>query len=176
MNWVANWDLWSATRWTDIATFELDRMPLLLNRIMVLGLAALLVVLTVRAFARRERDATRNLQRLRPPSLGRGALSLAPWLAVPLIAGTVLAIQVHGGWQGGAAKKKAHDYWRKNTLTYRDYPLPSITNADPDVRIDPAHRMVRSRGTYELSNRTAQAADARFRSPRQPAGARWRGR
>ena len=22
MNWVANWDLWSATRWTDIATFQ----------------------------------------------------------------------------------------------------------------------------------------------------------
>jgi hypothetical protein len=160
MNWVANWDLWSATRWTDIATFQLDRWPLLLNRILALGLTALLVVITVRAFSRRERDATRNLHRLSPASLGRGALSLAPWMAVPVIAGLALAIQVTGGWEGSAAKKKAHDYWQKNTLTYRDVALPSITHADADVAIDPAHRLVRSRGTYELTNHTGQALTA----------------
>jgi hypothetical protein len=160
MNWVGNWDLWSATRWTDIATFQLDRTPLLLNRIFALGLTALLVTITVRAFARRERDATRNLQRLAPASIGRGALSLAPWLAVPLIAGVALALQVSNGWEGGAARKKAHDYWQKNTLTYRDVALPSITHADADLVIDPAHRMVRSRGTYELTNRTAQSLSA----------------
>jgi ABC-type Na+ efflux pump permease subunit len=157
MNWVGNWDLWSATRWTDIATFQLDRTPLLLNRIFALGMTALLVTITVRAFARRERDATRNLQRLAPASLGRGALSLAPWLAVPLIAGVALALQVTNGWEGAAAKKKAHDYWAKNTLTYRDVALPSITHTDADVVIDPAHHKVRSRGTYELTNRTAQS-------------------
>ncbi|MGH7743124.1 MAG: hypothetical protein ACRENS_14015, partial [Candidatus Eiseniibacteriota bacterium] len=160
MNWVANWDLWSATRWTDIATFQLDRLPLLLNRVFALGLTALLVVITVRAFARRERDATQNLHRLAPGSLGRGALSLAPWLALPLVAGIALALQVTGGWEGSAAKKKAHDYWQKNALTYRDFPMPSITHADADVVIDPAHRLVKSQGVYELTNRTARPLQA----------------
>ena len=170
MNWVGNWDLWNATRWTDIATFQLDRLPLLLNRVFVLGLTALLVVITVRAFARRERDATRNLQRLAPASLGRTALSLAPWLAVPLVAGVTLAVMVTGGWEGSAAKKQAHDYWQKNALTYRDVALPSITGADADVVIDPARRFVRSRGTYELTNHTSQALSAIPMS----AGLNWR--
>jgi len=156
MNWVANWTLWSATRWTDIATFQLDRLPLILNRVLVLGATAFFTVVSVRAFARRERDATRNLQRLSPASLGRTALSLAPWLAVPLVAGVALAMLVTGGWEGAAAKKQAHDYWQKNTLTYRDFPLPCIANADADVAIDPARRHVTSRGVYQLVNRTSQ--------------------
>ena len=80
MNWVSNWDLWSATRWTDIATFQYDALPLLLNRLTVLGLAVFFTVLTVRLFERRERDATRTLLRLRPGALA-GALVVAA--AVP---------------------------------------------------------------------------------------------
>jgi hypothetical protein len=153
MNWVANWDLWNATRWTDIAFFQYDGLALLLNRVLALGATAFFIVVTVRAFARRERDATRNLQRLRPTSLGRAFVSLAPWLVVPLAAGLALGVQVSNGWQGGAAKKKEHDYWRKITLTYRDVPLPSIVFADADVAIEPRRHWVKSAGTYTLVNR-----------------------
>src|SRR5207249_2843267 len=41
MSWTFNWDIWSAVRWSDISVFELDRSALVLNRLMVLGLAAL---------------------------------------------------------------------------------------------------------------------------------------
>jgi len=154
MNWVANWDLWSATRWTDISFFELDGRALLLNRILVLGVAAFFIALTVRAFPRRERDATRNVHRLAPASLGRTVLAMLPWAVVPLAAGVALAILVTNGWEGAAAKKAARDYWKKNALTYRDVPLPSIAFADLDVNVEPAKRFVKSAGSFDLVNST----------------------
>ena len=160
MNWVANWDLWSATRWSDISGFQLDALPLALNRIEVLGLALAFIALTVAALARRERDATRNVQRLRPAMLGRYALGAAPWLVVPLAAGVALAFQVHEGWQGGAARKQERDYWKKNTLTWRDAALPSIAFADLDVTLEPRRRWIQSRGWFDLVNRTPQALRA----------------
>ncbi len=154
LNWVGNWDLWSATRWTDIAPFQLDALPLALNRVLALGLAAFFVVVALRAFARRERDATRNLQRLAPGAIGRSALAMLPWAILPLAAGIALALQVSQGWESAAMRKKAHDYWRKNSLTYRDVPLPSAVYVDADIRLSPATRGVASRGTYTLVNRT----------------------
>lgn len=154
MNWVANWDLWSATRWTDISFLELDGRALLLNRIVVLGLAAFFIALTVKAFPRRERDATRNVQRMAPASLARLALAMLPWAIVPLVAGVVLAVQVTNGWEGAAAKKAARDYWKKNALTWRDAPVPAIAYADLDLTIDPARRHVKSAGFFDLVNQT----------------------
>jgi hypothetical protein len=154
MNWVANWDLWSSTRWTDISFFQLDGTALLLNRILVLGLAAFFIVLTVRMFPRRERDATRNVQRLAPGNLARSALAIAPWLVVPLGAALALALMVTKGWEGAAAKKAARDYWKKNVLTWRDAPVPQIAYADLDVALEPARRWVKSQGSFDLVNRT----------------------
>jgi succinate dehydrogenase/fumarate reductase cytochrome b subunit len=125
MSWAYNWDLWSATRWSDIAPFQLDRVPLTLNRIAALGLAVFFIVVTLRFFARRGRDATRTADRLRTANLWRSVVSLTPWLAAPVTAIIVLAFMVHGGWQGGAARKKMHDYWKKNVLTYRAAPTPA---------------------------------------------------
>ena len=156
MNWVANWDLWSATRWTDIAFLQLDGRALLLNRILAVGAAAFFIALTVRAFPRRERDATRNVQRLAPANLARTAVAMTPWLVVPLAAGIALAAMVAQGWQGAAARKAARDYWKKNVLTWRDAPLPSIAHADLDVALEPAQRFVRSRGTFTFVNRTGK--------------------
>ena len=154
MTWVFNWDLWSATRWSDISPFELDRLPLLLNRIMAVGLAAFFIVLTLRIFSRRERDASRTVERLRPGKLLKSGAKLAPWLAAPVAAGIVLAFQVHAGWDGAVMKKKQHDYWRKNVLTYRDVPLPAIAGLDLDLTLEPAKRWLKSAGTYTLVNRT----------------------
>jgi len=160
MNWVANWDLWSATRWSDISFLQLDGTALLLNRILVLGLTAFFIALTVKFFPRRERDATRNVQRLQPALLGREALALSPWLVVPLAAGVALALMVTNGWEGAAAKKLARDYWKKNVLTWRDAPLPSIGFADLDVALEPEKRWVKSRGSYQLINRTGAPLQA----------------
>jgi ABC-type transport system involved in multi-copper enzyme maturation permease subunit len=154
MTWAYNWDLWSATRWSDIAPFQLDAVPLTLNRIAAVGLAVFFIVLTLRFFARRERDATRTADRLRTATLWRSVVSLTPWLVAPVTAIVVLGFMVHGGWQGNAARKKAHDYWRKNVLTYRNFPLPQVAGLDLALDIDPGKRLVTSSGTYALINRT----------------------
>jgi hypothetical protein len=160
MNWVANWDLWSATRWSDISHFQLDTLPLALNRVEVLGLSVAFIARTVAVFARRERDATQNVQRLHPSRLARYALASAPWLAVPLVVGVVLALQVDQGWQGRAARKHARDYWKKNALTWRDAALPLIAHADLDVTLEPKRHWLRSRGTFDLVNGTEAVLQA----------------
>jgi ABC-2 type transport system permease protein len=56
MNWVGNWPLIDAVRWSDMGTFELDRQALWLNRLEVLSAVPLLAYLAVRSFRRREGD------------------------------------------------------------------------------------------------------------------------
>ncbi len=153
MNWVGNWNLWEALRWSDLGTFELDRMALVLNRVLVLGLSALFIALTVRLFARASRDASRVGARLAPSSLVRSAFDLAPFLLVPLIAGTALFVQVQSGFEGKPAEKKLKDYWRRNMATWRDTKNPSIVDVDLDLELDPKRHSFHSRGHYTLVNR-----------------------
>jgi len=112
------------------------------------------IVLTLRFFARRERDATRTADRLRTGNLWRSLASLTPWLAAPVTAIVILAFMVHGGWQGASARKKEHDYWRKNVLTYRDAPSPALAGVDVALDIAPSKRSLKSVGTYKLVNLT----------------------
>ena len=161
MNWVFNWDLWSSTRWTDLATFQYDAFPLVLNRVAWLGMAIFMTVLTLRFFERRERDATSTLLRLRPGALVMALGSLTPFLVVPLVAGGVLAFQVHDGFQGPGAKKATLDYWRKNIQTWKDAPGPAMAGVDLDVRFDPPKHAFKMKGSYVLENRTDKSL-ARF--------------
>ena len=71
INWVGNWPLWGAVRWSDISVLELDRKALVLSRLLAVSLAVFLVVLTLALFRRREWDATRVVHRLRPRALVR---------------------------------------------------------------------------------------------------------
>src|SRR5262249_30875479 len=73
INWLGNWPLWSAVRWSDISKMELDRAALALNRLMALGLAALFTALTAWLYPRRDLDAAGIARRLRPGSLIRQA-------------------------------------------------------------------------------------------------------
>ncbi len=56
MNWVGNWPIWSALHWSDMGVLEYDRTALLLNRLMVLGLAVFFTMLAVLLFRRRDAD------------------------------------------------------------------------------------------------------------------------
>lgn len=154
MSWVFNWNLWGSTKWTDLATFEYDATPLALNRVMWLGMAVFLTVITVRWFERRERDATNALLRLRPGALARSFASLTPFLILPLVSASVLGWQVQDGYQGAAAKKDRLDYWRKNVKTWSNAPLPSTNSVDLDVTFDPPKHAFTMRGSYVLENRT----------------------
>jgi ABC-type transport system involved in multi-copper enzyme maturation permease subunit len=156
MNWVWNWDLWSVLRWSDIAPFQYDRVPLLLNRVLWLGAAVLFTVLAVRLFERRERDATRLVHALRPAGLLASAWSIAPLLLVPVVAGALLGLRVHDGYQGGVMKKHMKDYWTKNVETWKDSPVPELAAVDMAVDLDPSARRLAVRGWYDVVNHTDQ--------------------
>jgi len=152
MNWVFNWNLWNAVRWSDLGTFELDRRALVLNRLLVLSLAAFFVVVAVRFHRRRDVDAVRLLHRLRPRPLLRTALAILPFAAAPLALGTTLGLLVHRGEQSEVAKKKAHDYWKQNLATWKDAPQPEIVDLDLDLALEPERGHFASKGSMTLSN------------------------
>jgi ABC-2 type transport system permease protein len=152
MNWVGNWWIWGTLQWSDMGTFELNRRALLLNRLMVLGLAVFFTALAVSAFGRRQADAIGTVHRLQPGSLRRSLLRLAPFAALPFFAAVALWLAVNDGFEGGAIRKKQHDYWKQNLATWKDAPQPAISNVDLDLRIEPGRRWLESRGSYELVN------------------------
>ncbi|MGO9466096.1 MAG: ABC transporter permease/M1 family aminopeptidase [Isosphaeraceae bacterium] len=156
INWVGNWPLWSAVHWSDISILELDRRALILSRLFAVSLAVFFSVLTLRAFRRREWDATRVVHRLRPIALLQASWPLALWGALPLFLGSWLALEVAWGHEGGAAKKKAKDYWRKNLATYRDAKTPDIKHVDLQLDLFPEQRRYRVNGTFELIDQGEQ--------------------
>jgi len=154
MNWVGNWYLWGATRWTDMGSFELDGRALLWNRLFVLGMAALFMRLAVRWYARRAADAARVVGRFAPLRVLRAVVVLLPWLTVPLATGGWLWHLVQQGYQGDVADKQAKDYWRKNVQTWKDSPTPALADVELFVDLDPSRRWFAVSGSYLLVNRT----------------------
>ncbi len=158
MNWVGNWWLWGTLAigdqnwWSDLGTFALDGKAFLLNRFMVLGLAVFFTAVAVRAFGRRQADAIGSIHRIQPGPLWRSLLQLAAFALPSLIAGIALWLTVNDGFQGGAVRKKQHDYWKQNLATWKDAPQPAISDVDLDLRIEPERRWLESRGSYELVN------------------------
>jgi len=152
LSWAGNWALWRALRWSDLGFFETDRVALIWNRVMVLGLALLFIVLAVRLFGRRGADAVRTMHRLAPRRLASSAFRLAPYAMVPLVAWAVLIFQVSEGSEGAAAKKAKKDYWAKNLKTWLDAPLPDVARADVRLKLDPARHWLASDGAFTLVN------------------------
>ncbi|HKQ20165.1 MAG TPA: M1 family aminopeptidase [Candidatus Eisenbacteria bacterium] len=152
LSWATNWPLWAAIRWSDLGFFETDRAALILNRIMVLGLAMFFTVVAVRLFRRRGPDGVRIVHGLSPGQLARTAVRLLPAAAVPLVACIALAFMVSQGMAGGAAKKAHKDYWAKNLKTWLGAPLPDIARADIRLKIDPSKKWLSSQGTLTLVN------------------------
>jgi hypothetical protein len=152
MNWAGNWDAWGVVSWSDMGILELNRLPLALNRLMVIFLTAFLVALAVRIHSRRDFDAARITHRLRPRVLFVQGLWLLPFAAVPVILGGYLYGEVVDGFQGERARERQKDYWRENTATWRDAPFPAIAAAEIDLELDPPRRWFRTEGRYEIYN------------------------
>ena len=152
LSWVGNWWLIDSIVWSDMGAFGLDRRALLLNRILYLGLAVFFTAIAVRAFGRREADAITAVHRLQASQLWRRALRLAPYAAVPLVAGIVLWRAVDNGFEGGEMEKKGRDYWKQNLATWLEAPRPAIAGVAVDLRLKPEDRWLSSRGSYELVN------------------------
>ncbi|MBI4364274.1 MAG: hypothetical protein HY568_02495 [Candidatus Latescibacteria bacterium] len=152
ISWAGNWPLWFAFRWSDLGFYETDRIALVLNRVMVLGLALLFIVLAVRLFARRGVDAVRTMHRTAPRQLLASTARLLPYGIVPLGAWVLLSFQVSQGLEGGAAKKARKDYWAKNLKSWLDAPLPDIARADVSLKLNPAKHWLASEGSLALVN------------------------
>ncbi len=152
INWVGNWPMWGAVQASDISVMELDRRAFILSRVAALGLLVFFAVLTIRFYRRREPDATRILHRLSPRPLSRTAVRLAPWALVPLIALIWLALEVSWGHQGGAAKKREKDYWRKNLATYLDARVPDLSHVTLHLDLFPDRGRYHASGTFDLVN------------------------
>ncbi|HKI20552.1 MAG TPA: M1 family aminopeptidase, partial [Isosphaeraceae bacterium] len=93
---------------------------------------------------------------MRPIALLQAAWPLALWGALPLFLGSWLALEVAWGHEGGAAKKKQKDYWRKNVATYRDARVPDIKHVDLRLDLFPERRRYHVKGTFELIDQGEQ--------------------
>jgi hypothetical protein len=125
------------------------------NELAIMSLTVFFVAVAVRFFPRTSKDPTLTMRRLEPGSLAKGLLRFAPFLLVPVVLGTALGLKVHQGYQGGAAKEKAKDYWRQNLATWKDAPLPDLTAVDLKLDLEPRKSALRTEGTYRLVNRHA---------------------
>ena len=153
LNWLGNWPLWDAVRWSDISTLEIDRTALVLSRLFVLGLGAFFLRVAIRHYPRQDRDAIRIMHRARPAALWRSFTRAAPALLIPVIAGGMLWRQISSGPDGGRMEKRARDYWKKNLATWMDAPLPALAVVDMDLALEPAERAWTVKGTYVLVNK-----------------------
>ena len=153
INWIGNWPLWGTLRWSDISVMEFDRTALVLNRLLMLSVAAGFLRFAIRHFPRRAGDAIGMLHRMRPAALARATWRATPWLIVPIVLAGALWHQISIGPEGPAAKKAAKDYWKKNLATWTDAPLPALADAEVDVVIEPARRAWQVKGQYLLVNK-----------------------
>lgn len=157
LNWIGNWPLWGVLDWSDISVLEFDRKALVLNRLLVLAVAAGLFRFAARHFPRRAGDAISTIHGLRPSALARSARGALPWLVGPAVLAGMLWHQISIGPEGPRAKKVTKDYWTRNLATWTDALLPAIVDADVDVAIEPARRAWRVSGQYLLVNRQTVA-------------------
>jgi ABC-2 type transport system permease protein len=169
MSWAGNWDLWGTLLWSDMGPLQLDRPALAWNRVLALALTVLFTAITVRAFPRREEDATRIVHRIAPGRAARSALRLLPYAVVPLVAIVVLVVQVRSGFQGPAVRKKEHDYWKQNLATWKDAPLPAVRFAEIDLQLEPRRHWFKVSGAYHVWNHR----DALLRSVPLTGGLHW---
>lgn len=154
MSWVGNWNLWSIGSWSDVSVFELNAIPLVLNRILALILTMLFTVLAVRLFGRRASDHGRVMHRLMPKSLLWQSLRFAPLLMPALVVGGLLYAQVQTGFQGDQYQKKSKNYWRENLATWRDVETASLKSVSVELDLQPDERRLRSKGTFVVENTT----------------------
>jgi ABC-2 type transport system permease protein len=154
------WHLWSGVIWSDLDRLELHWPALMVNRLAALLLSITFVVLALRLWPRRVADARSIADRLRPGRLFRASLvpALAALPPAVLIVGMLVAMRA--GRDGSPLERKAKDYWRQNSATWEDAPVPSLEELTAEVDLQPVTRSLSVKGTMVVRNRSGDPMDA----------------
>lgn len=160
INWASRWHLWSGVVWSDLDRLELHWTAILWNRTAALLLAFTFVVLALRVWPRRAADIRSVADRLRPAKLLRGAI--VPTLAAlpPALVIIGMLVAMRGGRDGGPIERKAKDYWRQNSATWEDAPIPSLEELGAEVDLQPVTRSLTVKGAMLVRNRSGEPMDA----------------
>ena len=151
--WTLNWIAWGAIpNWSDMGAFSLYGYPLLMNRLLALSLVAPLVAVSITWFDRRSFDSVGLMNRIRPKPVLIGALRLLPFAAPAIVLGLTLHFQGRAGFGGPGAEEAAKDYWRRNTATWTDFEMPSVSHVELDVDFEPGERRAAVQGAYTFRN------------------------
>lgn len=159
-NWASRWHLWSGVIWSDLDRLELHWEAILWNRLAVLSLAVFFVVMALQLLPRRLGDIRAIADRFRPAKLLRAAVvpAIAAMPAVVMISG--MLVTMRAGREGGPAIQRAKDYWRQNSATWENAPVPSLETLNAAIDIHPETRSLSVKGTLMVRNRSEKAMDA----------------
>ena len=152
LNWATAWQFWSLARWSELDRMEFMWQPMIVNRIIVLLLAAFFIAAALAIWPRRNPDLRAVADRLSPRVLLR--VARIPLLAaIPVLTlGIYAAVQVRNGYQGSPKEDAAKAYWKRNSTTWEDAPSAALDAVDAEVKLFPETRSIEVTGTYTIRN------------------------
>ncbi len=152
MNWLTSWHLWSGVQWSELDRLSFMWEAIVVNRLTVLALAVFFIVATLSLWPRRLPDLRAIADRLRPAAVGRAAL-LPLLAAIPVLAlGAYAGLAVRHGFQGAPQREAQKAYWKRNSKTWEDVPVPALDKVDGEVKLFPDTRSLEVSASYVLRN------------------------
>ena len=159
MNWVGNWDLWSAVRWSDIGGVELDTRALWLNRLGWLAVGAMFIVLAVRFFPRRSSTRRRSSTGCaRARSRARRCSSRPGRLAPAVAARAPVARRRRGAGKATSREAHARTTGARTSRPGRTRRCRASSTSTSTLDLEPREELVPRRGHVQALQRSRQAA------------------
>lgn len=152
MNWLTSWHMWNGVQWSELDRLGFMWQAMVVNRLTVLALAGFFIVATLSMWPRRMPDLRAIADRMTPSAFLRAALR--PILAaIPVVVlGTYAGLAVRNGFQGSPQRDAQNAYWKRNSKTWEDIPVPALDKVDGEVKLFPETRSLEVAATYVLRN------------------------
>ncbi|MEY2715614.1 MAG: hypothetical protein RIT24_1957, partial [Planctomycetota bacterium] len=152
LNWVTKWHMWSSVQWSELDRLAFMWPAIATNRVLVLALAAFFIAATLSMWPRRVPDLRAVADRMRPWSLLRA--SLVPVLAaLPVVGiGLFAGLSVRNGYEGAPEREALKAYWKRNSKTWEDVPVPALDRVDGEVKLFPESRSLEVAATMVIRN------------------------
>ncbi|MBL9120058.1 MAG: hypothetical protein JNL80_09110 [Phycisphaerae bacterium] len=160
INWASRWHMWSGVLWSDLDRLSLHWEAIAWNRAVALGLSVTFIVLALRIWPRRSWDIRSVGDRMRPARLLRA--SIVPVIAAlpPAVIIIGMLVAMRAGRDGGPSEREAKDYWRQNSATWEDAPVPALEKLVIDIDLQPTTRSLSAKGEMTVSNRSDRPMEA----------------